>query len=732
MPGLMWNMKALVKAIESGADVLWAAGEKDAERIQAVLDEAGSDAVATCVHQGESAPVELEQADLFKGFAGRVLLYFDRDPTGIGHALNRRALLAERLVASEIRSIPEGVLVSGAEPNDISDFLDQGGRLSDCRKVQIRALRQALKEHTVAKAAAGGKAVKPRSKGSRAPAVVELGGGGSDLLKAFVKVLGKPERVAGDRRYWRCPSQDHSDRDPSFSVAQGKGGGLVLACSCPGGMAKGKEHKDWVTSILGSLGLTWKAVAAPGATEEGLFEHERNDQGNAQVLADLHSADLLSVQGGDLLAWDGRRWVSSAALVNAMLLDVAALRHREADATSDPKARAAVRAFAVSCGNGSRLREMERQAAFTLPSVKPGSLDARRTVLPVANGTIDLEELGHTFRPHRREDRFTRLAAAEYRPGVSSELWEEFLGQFVPGREERGFLQKLMGYALLGWNRHRLLAVITGPTSTGKTTFLNIIMDTIGADFAGTFQLSMLRTRRDDAPRPDILKAMPRRILVAEEGSTEWQLHADTIKQLTSGGKIEARGMRSNEFTERTPAFLPLIATNDYPVIRYADAALKRRLVGFPFHQQISQGAEDAGFRTRFRARDRAAVLMWMLEGFDLYCHEGLGEPPGEAARATAELRQALNPTDIFLAECTTTEPFASGKPARASASVLFQALQDWWEEQKFKPSELPTKTAFGRHLTDSGYPLGLPGRRDEGGSRSRYREGLRLRLLSG
>jgi phage/plasmid-associated DNA primase len=221
---------------------------------------------------------------------------------------------------------------------------------------------------------------------------------------------------------------------------------------------------------------------------------------------------------------------------------------------------------------------------------------------------------------------------------------------------------------------------------------------------------------------------MPRRILVAEEGSTEWQLHADTIKQLTSGGKIEARGMRSNDFTERTPAFLPFIATNDYPTVRYADAALKRRLVGFPFSRQIPLSEEDAGFRTRFLARDRAAVLMWMLEGFDRYCHEGLGAPPGEAALATAELRQALNPADIFLHECTTTKPLASGEPPRVSASVLFQALQDWWDEQKLKPSELPTKNAFGRHLTDSGYPVGLPGKRNEGGSRSRYRLGLRLK----
>jgi phage/plasmid-associated DNA primase len=189
--------------------------------------------------------------------------------------------------------------------------------------------------------------------------------------------------------------------------------------------------------------------------------------------------------------------------------------------------------------------------------------------------------------------------------------------------------------------------------------------------------------------------------------------------------------MRSNAFTERTPAFLPFIATNDYPTVRYADAALKRRLVGFPFSQQIALENEDAGFRTRFRARDKAAVLMWMLDGFDLYCTEGLGEPPGEAALATAELRQSLNPADIFLYECTTTLPLASGEPPRVSASVLYQSLRDWWEEQGNKPSELPTKNAFGRHLTDSGFQLGPLSKRDEAGSRSRYRLGLRLKRAS-
>lgn len=228
---------------------------------------------------------------------------------------------------------------------------------------------------------------------------------------------------------------------------------------------------------------------------------------------------------------------------------------------------------------------------------------------------------------------------------------------------------------------------------------------------------------------------MPRRFIFAEEGSTEWKLHADTIKNLTSGGQIEARGMRSNDFTGRVPAFTPFIATNEYPTVQYADEALKRRLIGFPFSQPVSKAHEDGRFRVRITGNDagREAVLAWLCAGYEMYAAAGgIGQPPGSAATATNELRGALSPLDHFIADCCELrlkpDPDRTDKSFREPSGDLYRALEGWWKEQGQKAAEMPTQNAFGRHLTDAGYPVSPDPEAISDGRKSRCRYGIRLK----
>ena len=231
----------------------------------------------------------------------------------------------------------------------------------------------------------------------------------------------------------------------------------------------------------------------------------------------------------------------------------------------------------------------------------------------------------------------------------------------------------------------------------------------------------MFRTKRDDAPRPDIRKSIPRRVIVAEEANSEWRLHADTIKQMTSGSKIEARGMRSDEFVERAPAFVPFIATNDYPEVLYADTAVKRRLLAIPFTEQVMPGEDDVNFRERFTEHDRQPVLAWMIEGYEEYCVKSLDDRPRRVRAATADLRGALSPIDQFIvSSCNLFGPDKIG------AVRLYHAFRDWWEEEGRRDTECPTLTKFGRALTDRGINAGPQERGPEG--RIVYRYGISLK----
>jgi hypothetical protein len=82
-----------------------------------------------------------------------------------------------------------------------------------------------------------------------------------------------------------------------------------------------------------------------------------------------------------------------------------------------------------------------------------------------------------------------------------------------------------------------------------------------------------------------------------------------------------------------------------------------------------------------------------------------------------------------FTAEMCTTAPFPkSGAAARVRAARLYEALTEWWNTEELPAGELPTRNAFGRHLTRSAFPLS-----QEWDNRLResanYRLGIRLKL---
>lgn len=705
--GMLWDMPALAAVLAAGGDVLWVCGEKDAEAVAAYLREAGvpeDAAVATTVHQGESSPVTDAQAGLFDGFAGQVILYFDRDLTGLRHALDRFRKLRARNVRVIIKAIPGDLVAAEGEPNDISDFLAAGGSLADCERVRAATIREAIGELTGRPETAGRRVASGEANGDVDDAAA------AEQLASFVAAMrdADPElqgRRSGDRTYYTCPlaGELHARGDvrPSFNVRPGERGGLVLACVCPGGADTGEAHTEWVEAVLDRLGLDWDAVSPPSEVTVG-SEFPRNDTGNAELMKTLHGDDLAWVpEKESWYAWDGQRWTSRTPVLTAMIEDMIAARTAEAKALRDAKAKHVAMSWAVSCGNDAKIQAMLRRLAVMEGMSRPAAaFDANPGIIQFINGTLELDDNGMEFRETDKADYCTAVVPSAYNPKARSRHWQQFLTRFVPEKASREYLQALCGYSLLGENNQRKLIFVVGPTSTGKTTFINVIQAALGPAMSGTFQLSMFRTRRDDAPRPDIIKAMTRRVIFAEEASSEWNLHADNIKQLTSHGRIEARGMRSNAFIERVPAFTPWIATNDLPEVRHADSATKKRLIAFPFRQQVTLDDDDSDWITRLTERDLEAVLAWMVEGWRLYRDRGLEQMPAEVAEATEELRQSLSPIDTFLSERCEAAPGEG-----VLGGELYEHFELWWDKEGHRRGDILTRSAFGRALTDRGYP---------------------------
>lgn len=471
------------------------------------------------------------------------------------------------------------------------------------------------------------------------------------------------------------------------------------------------EDQDPCTSITAS-----RAKKSPDSAEaptENLNPgraFELNSQGDSDRLLRVMDGRARWVEGlGGWMLWNGSKWSPdeskqvdrwSVKAAHSVLEELAML---EADGANA----ATIKAFKAH--HKSALRFAALQSTQNYAKARKGIIvpmrefDADPRLVNCANGTLVLGEDGSSFRSgHSPEDYLTLSTGVPYIKAARSELWDGYLDRFFPDLEIRDWLQKIVGYSLFGENPEQLMIVGLGGRSRGKSTLVESLYAALGK-YAGVAESSLLRGGADDKPRPDLLKALPRRVVVAEELSDYQHLHADQIKRLTGAGKLSARGMRSNEFVERLPAFTPWVMTNEIPTIEGGDAALKDRLLVVPFTQFQQRDRASSRKRRSILASAEAiqAVLAWAVEGWDRYAtgSEDIRSVPAGALEAMLEFNSQLSEFHTFLSDCCDTGDEFSERP-----QDLFEAYQNWCSVTDVPPRDRRSGTKFGRDLAKMGF----------------------------
>lgn len=417
------------------------------------------------------------------------------------------------------------------------------------------------------------------------------------------------------------------------------------------------------------------------------------------------------------------RW--SVKAINGIDEELAFLQGGE-DGEAMVKAYKAHRKASLKVGSIRAMQDMTKGRKGIMLSAD--LLDADPTLLAVGNGVIRLGEVDSSdavkLLPISPEHNLTMSARRPYRPealrkGGNGRLWDEFLKRFLPDEEVREWLQRITGYSLLGRNPGRFLVVLKGLTSTGKSTFAEAIRTVLG-DYGALMTASMLRDNIDDKPRPDLLSAFGKRIIVAEELGAAQHLHADQMKRLTGGTPVTARGMRSNTYISKVPAFTPWIVCNEVPTIEGADNALKRRIIVVPFDVQIPQDEEDINYFTRLIEESGEAILAWAVAGHAAYlARPNLGDIPAGALAAAAEFAEGMNDFGAWVAGRVDVGEEFYELPFR-----LYQDYQEWCGDNGVKEKDQMSNTAFGRKLNGMGIQRT---RRSIEGKQVEVRSGIRL-----
>lgn len=463
-------------------------------------------------------------------------------------------------------------------------------------------------------------------------------------------------------------------------------------------------------------------------------DYSMDDDGNANHWMDIFRTHAYYIpEYDDWIMWNGMEWIKGEGMARRSYAEV---KKRQASYAKQLGNVARALSEADDPRAKSELTKARRWSAWAERSGMSGPKDAALKTasdhlilherelnkdphtLGVANGVVRLENDGTVRLNDLRKDDFITLnTGTPYVPweDLGAELeddascWEDAVETWLPDEELRLYVQKLLGYSLLGDNRDRICVFLLGTTGTGKSTFLNTIMAALG-DYAGPVDLSIFRGDRHT--NPALVYALPQRIITASEASQRNILHADVFKRITGGEPISAELKYANEIIKRVPAFVPWVATNAAPSMPGADVAVKRRVRVVPFSNQVNEDT-SLGVRMRSSKGIATSAFSWCVEGWAMYVREGLAPNglPDAMVDASSSFNSDMSDFGQFVAERIIVSEL-HGRAGRVwddqwcpTVSEVYDDYLAWCADNRTPERNIMQRNWFGRQMHDNGFP---------------------------
>jgi putative DNA primase/helicase len=316
------------------------------------------------------------------------------------------------------------------------------------------------------------------------------------------------------------------------------------------------------------------------------------------------------------------------------------------------------------------------EEAQPLCAALPEDFDRDPFLVNCQNGTLDLRT--GELRPHDPAGMLSKVVPVAYDPAASCPTWLAFLDRIFAGNQTLvAYVQRAVGAALVGLVQEQCFHILVGSGANGKTTFLETVRRTFGDYAKHAASVTFLTSRTPNSIRTDLVRLRGARFVTASETSQGGTLDEATVKALTGGDTVTARGLYREE-EEFTPACHLFIATNHKPRIRGTDHAIWRRVRLIPFDVTIPSKEQDLALGDKLRA-ELPGIFAWSVEGaLAVQATAGRLDPPPEVLQAIEEYRLESDLVGQFLADHCVTEPHAS-----VGAQELYEAFTTWWHEEK-------------------------------------------------
>jgi len=292
-----------------------------------------------------------------------------------------------------------------------------------------------------------------------------------------------------------------------------------------------------------------------------------------------------------------------------------------------------------------------------------------RPVINFQNCLLDVRELRQ--RDHTPEHLTLIQLPHRWNPGADCPVFLRWVEQVAPGQLD-GLLDVCCQMLDLSeWPR--LIVFLTGPTRSGKSTWIRILNALVGAHLRANVSLHDLsRSGQDKFATSSLFGKV---LNTFADLSAEDLQDLSMVKVLTGGDEFEAQRKHGHRFQMRNQAML-VFSANTVPATSESSGAFLARVAHFEFPHSF-QGREDKTIEERILRDEIPGVLRLMVEALHKRKQRGNFLPLDEGRQqAFAERTDRVR---MFLAE--RTAPGNKG-PRCIPRSELYQLFCSWVEEE--------------------------------------------------
>lgn len=255
--------------------------------------------------------------------------------------------------------------------------------------------------------------------------------------------------------------------------------------------------------------------------------------------------------------------------------------------------------------------------------------DADPYLINCLNGTYDLRDF--SFREHNWNDFLTMQTNFKHTVSrdVKCDRWEQFIEEVTQGDAEKAdFLQRALGYSLLGMANEECMFILHGKTTrNGKSTLLNTIETMLG-DYAKVAPVGMIcrgdRQKDAEAASPTLAGLKGKRFVTMAESNEYGKLDEEKIKQLTGGEEVSARALYQSAFTYK-PQFTLWLSCNDLPMVTDKSLFASERIKVIEFNRHFRPEEQDTHLKDELTEQSAmSGIFMWLIRGYIRYKEHGL------------------------------------------------------------------------------------------------------------